>query len=65
MVHFPGFALLNLWIQLRVTDYSQSGSPIRKSAGQRLLAPYRSLSQLATSFIAFTRLGIHRVPLVA
>lgn len=44
---------------------SQPGSPIRKSTGQWLLAPYRSLSQLATSFIAFTRQGIHRVPLVA
>ncbi len=39
------------------------GSPIRKSAGQRMLAPHRSLSQLATSFIASKCQGIHRVPL--
>jgi hypothetical protein len=43
----------------------QPGSPIRKSTGQWLLAPHRRLSQLAASFIAFTRQGIHRVPLVA
>ena len=35
------------------------GFPIRKSPGHRLLAPNRSLSQLATSFIAFLRQGIH------
>ena len=65
MVHFPGFALADLWIQSGVTGLSQPGSPIRRSTGQRLLAPHRRLSQLATSFIAFTRQGIHRVPLVA
>ena len=35
------------------------GSPIRKSPDHRLLASPRSLSQLATSFIAFVRQGIH------
>ena len=30
----------------------------------RLAAP-RSLSQLATSFVAYSRQGIHRVPLIA
>ena len=35
------------------------GSPIRKSPDHRLLAPSRGLSQLATSFIAFLRQGIH------
>jgi hypothetical protein len=35
------------------------GSPIRKSPDHRLLASPRGLSQLATSFIAFLRLGIH------
>jgi hypothetical protein len=30
-----------------------------------MLAPYRSLSQLATSFIASKCQGIHHVPLVA
>ena len=41
------------------------GFPIRKSPGQRLFAAYRSLSQLATSFIDSWRQGIHRTPLVA
>ena len=35
------------------------GSPIRKSPDHRLLASPRGLSQLATSFIAFLRQGIH------
>ena len=39
------------------------GCPIRISADQRLLAPPRGLSQLATSFIASESLGIHRTPL--
>ena len=49
-------------------EYASSarvGSPIRKSAGHRMLAPHRRLSQLATSFIASKCQGIHRVPLVA
>ena len=40
------------------------GFPIRKSPGQRLLAPNRGLSQLATSFIAIFCQGIHHAPLV-
>ena len=40
------------------------GCPIRKSAGQRVLAPRRSLSQLATSFIACARQGILQTPLL-
>jgi hypothetical protein len=55
MVHFPRLATLS----------SLKGSPIRKSAGQRLSASHRSLSQLTTSFIASKCLGIHRLPLVA
>ncbi len=39
------------------------GFPIRKSTGQRLFAPHRSLSQRTTSFIASCRQGIHRMPL--
>ena len=41
------------------------GFPIRKSPGQSLLAALRGLSQLATSFIAIFRQGIHHAPLVA
>ena len=36
-----------------------SGSPIRTSPDHRLLASPRGLSQLATSFIAYLRQGIH------
>jgi len=35
------------------------GSPIRKSAGHRLFAPHRSLSQLVTSFVGSWCQGIH------
>lgn len=48
---YPGFT----WV----------GFPIRKSPDQRLCAASRSLSQLATSFIACFCQGIHRAPLVA
>ena len=65
MVHFPGFALSNLWIQFAVTGKNQPGSPIRRSRSHGLFAPRPSLSQLTTSFIAFTRLGIHHMLLVA
>ena len=41
------------------------GFPIRKSPDQCLLAAPRSLSQLATSFIAFRCQGIRPTPLVA
>ena len=34
-------------------SFAHVGSPIRRSAGQRMLAPNRSLSQLATSFITY------------
>ena len=44
---------------------SARGSPIRTSTDHGMCAPPRRLSQLTTSFIAYTRLGIHRVPLVA
>ena len=42
-----------------------SGSPIRTSPDHSLLATPRGLSQLATSFIAFLRQGIHCMLLVA
>ncbi len=40
------------------------GFPIRKSPGQSVFAATRGLSQLATSFIALHRQGIHQLPLV-
>ena len=39
------------------------GFPIRASPDQSLIAAPRSLSQLATPFIASERQGIHRLPL--
>ena len=54
--------LLLLYIRCRIP--LRVGCPIRKSAHQRLLAPPRSLSQRATSFIASTRQGIHQMPLL-
>src|SRR5690348_6035183 len=39
------------------------GCPIRRPADQRALAPPRSFSQRATSFIASWRQGIHQMPL--
>ena len=65
MVHFPRFAPMPYLFRQRYTSFTHVGSPIRRSAGQRMLAPYRSFSQLATSFIASKCQGIHRVPLVA
>ena len=46
-------------------SFTHVGFPIRKSPDQRLCAAPRSLSQLATSFIACFCQGIHRAPLVA
>ena len=44
--------------------FSAPGCPIRKSADRRPFAPTRGLSQLATSFVAYRSLGIHRAPSV-
>ena len=45
--------------------FTPMGFPIQRSPDQSLLAAPRSLSQLATSFIACFCQGIHRAPLVA
>jgi hypothetical protein len=59
MFQFPGLALF------RVMGFNTpTGFPIRKSPDQSLLAAPRGLSQLATSFIAGSCLGIHRVHLI-
>ena len=66
MVHFSPFALSCLFYSARsVHPLRRTGYPIRRSPGLRLFAPTRSLSQLTTSFIAFSCQGIHRMPLVA
>src|SRR4029450_172908 len=43
----------------------QPGFPIRTSSDRRLLAPPRSFTHPATSFIGSWRQGIHPVPFVA
>src|SRR5213595_286456 len=65
MVHFPRFALPSYVFRRQYMSSAHVGSSIRKSTDQRMLAPHRRLSQLATSFIASKCQGIHRVPLVA
>ena len=72
MFQFPGFASPSLYIQLgdtlstspglpesRLEEMVKVGFPIRKCPDQRVLAPPRTLSQRATSFIASQRQGIH------
>ena len=59
MFQFPAFAY-----RLAVYQLALMGCPIRKSAGHRIFAPYRSFSQLITSFFASESLGIHRLPLL-
>src|ERR1041384_4090030 len=46
-------------------DFIEVGFPIRKSPDQSVLPTPRGLSQVATSFVAVWRQGIHRTPLVA
>ena len=58
MFQFPAFAYRYAVYQLALM-----GCPIRRSAGQRIFAPYRSFSQLITSFFASESLGIHLSPL--
>ena len=65
MVHFPGLARIAYVFSGTYPEFIGMGFPIRKSPDQSLLAAPRGLSQLATSFIAFWRLGIHHTPLVA
>ncbi len=65
MVHFPGFAPPTYGFSRRYPGFTGIGFPIRKSPDQSLLAAPRGLSQLATSFFACWRQGIHRTPLVA
>ena len=64
---FTSPSLLPLPMYSVMNDFAlpKSGSPIRKSPDQSLLTAPRGISQLATSFIASLRLGIHRLPLVA
>ena len=61
--------LVRLWslcIQQQMSrHYTRQVSPFRNLRIKACLAAPRSLSQLATSFIASWRQGIHRLPLIA
>ena len=60
MVHFPRFASHPYVFSMQISRCSHRlGFPIRTSPDHRLLASPRGLSQLATSFIAYLRQGIH------
>ena len=48
-----------------IEDEVKVGFPIRRCPDQRVLAPPRTLSQRATSFIASQRQGIRQKPLCA
>ena len=64
MVQFASLARRIYVFNTPSYGFAVRGFPIRKSPGQGLFAPYRSLSQLATSFIAYQRQGIRHTPLV-
>jgi hypothetical protein len=62
----PRSPLTPYFTQGRISQlYSGSPWKIRISPDHSLFAALRGFSQLTTSFIAFLRQGIHRMPLVA
>ncbi len=52
-------------LEEEIEDEVKVGFPIRRCPDQRVLAPPRTLSQRATSFIASQRQGIRQKPLCA
>ena len=62
MFQFPGFASTHLWIQCEMTPKSRV-SPFGNPWIKACLSAPQGLSQTTTSFIAFYRLGIHRMHL--
>ena len=66
MFQFPAFTSYTLCIHVYVPEHlPQVGFPIRTSAGWWLFAPYRSFSQLATSFVGSWCQGIHPALFIA
>ena len=63
MFQFTGFASVALYIQARMTPKGRV-SPFGHPRIKACLPAPRGLSQATTSFIAFCRLGIHRMHLV-
>ena len=65
MFHFPGSASSTLWIHVEIPEHDfRWVSPFRDLRIKGCLAPPRGLSQLATSFFAVQRQGIHLLPLL-
>ena len=62
MFHFTRLASACLCIQHGMNGRAVQVFPFGHLRVKGCLAPHRSLSQLATSFIASARLGIHRQP---
>ena len=66
MFHFPPFASTRLCIQRGMTpNYRCRVAPFGYPRINACLTAPRGFSQLATSFIAYSRQGIHHAPLVA
>src|SRR5262245_51556946 len=66
MFHFPAFASCAQAIErMMIAHYHDRVAPFGHPRIKACLAAPRGLSQLATSFVAYSRQGIHRVPLVA
>ena len=61
MFQFPRFPPYTYLFSVQCQRFALAGFPIRTSTGHRLLAAHRGFSQLTTSFIGFTHLGIHRM----
>ena len=61
MFQFSGFPPYDYGFIIRYMRFSHVGFPIRRSAGQRLFAAHRSLSQLITSFFGSQCQGIRPV----
>ncbi len=65
MFHFPGSASSTLWIHVEIPEHDfRWVPPFRDPRIKGCLAPPRGLSQLATSFFAVQRQGIHLLPLL-
>ena len=65
MVHFPSLASVTYEFSHGLHGFPCRVAPFGDPRVKRLLAATRGFSQLAASFIAFLRQGIHRMPLVA
>ena len=59
MFQFSGFPPHDYGFIMRYMESFHVGFPIRISAAQRICAPYRSFSQLVTSFFGSQCQGIH------